>query len=164
MSRGPGERAAVSQGRRLHRACPGPGFCQEGALDAAAAAAETATRGRKAVGAPGGGPLSLGARGIWGESGRDAVQKRRLLLIETRFASLPRRNVAQTRWGPLSVAIARSNFSCLGATPALQKPRRDVMFSPPHLPPTYASPFPPPIWLCFNVFVVRARGFFDPHS
>ena len=56
------------------------------------------------------------------------TQKAQVLLIETRFVSLPRRNVAQTLWRPLPVAIARSNFSCLGATPALQKARRGTMF------------------------------------
>lgn len=66
--------------------------------------------------------------GDLGESVRRNAQKAQALLIETRFVSLPRRNVAQTLWGPLPVAIARSNFSCLGATPALQKARRDIMF------------------------------------
>lgn len=71
-----------------------------------------------------------GGKGRFGTN-RDAEmsKKAHALLIETRFVSLPRRNVAQTLWGPLSVAIARSNFSRLGATPALQKARRDIMFS-----------------------------------
>lgn len=65
---------------------------------------------------------------FWQDSGCRYVQKAQALLIETRFASLPRRNVAQTLWGPLPAAIA-SNFSSLGATPALQKARRETMFS-----------------------------------
>ena len=70
-----------------------------------------------------------GGKGRFGTN-RDAEmsKKAHALLIETRFVSLPRRNVAQTLWGPLPAAIA-SNFSSLGATPALQKARRETMFS-----------------------------------
>lgn len=72
--------------------------------------------GKRATG-PGRPARALGTGILAGSRGGNA-RKAHALLIETRFVSLPRRNVAQTLWGPLSEAIASSVFSPLGATPA----------------------------------------------
>ena len=85
------------------------------------------------------------------------------MLIETRFVSLPRRNVAQTLWGPLSVAIARSNFSSLGATPALEKARRETMLSSSTISLSVAHSRALPLLASYpavlnNVFPARTRG------
>ena len=133
-----GSARRVSQGRHLHH-WPAPCFSPARRPHQAGVGPILGRRGCKTARGAGGGQFGQGGVSGKGRIGAKVAgkmsQKRMLLLIETRFASLPRRNVARTRWGPLSVAIARSKFSRLGATPALQKARRPTLcFSPPPSP------------------------------
>ena len=156
MSRGPGVRAAVSQGRRLHRAWTAALFARKRTPDQAGRPARKGTWGQK-------GPKRLGSRAVWQglrEFGLGAQSGKREIGTKVggemaKTHGFAHRNtfrvfaVSECRPLPLGAALrgdrqVQFQSPRRNARPSKGPTRRYVFLLPLPLP-TYAPPSPPPI-------------------
>ena len=159
MSRGPGVRAAVSQGRRLHRAWTAALFARKRTPDQAGRPARKGTWGQK-------GPKRLGSRAVWQglrEFGLGAQSGKREIGTKVggemaKTHGFAHRNtfrvfaVSECRPLPLGAALrgdrqVQFQSPRRNARPS-KGPTRYYVFLLHHLPLTYFLPPPPPNALC----------------